>query len=70
MDPLDGTDDTCGLDTMKPFLGKQASDIPADMLPEHARIVAPDSQVTMDYVPTRLNVLTDGNGRVIGLKCG
>ena len=70
LDPLDRTDDTCGLDSAKPFLGKPAGDIPAADLPDNARIIGPDTQVTMDYVPTRLNVLTDASGKVIGLKCG
>lgn len=70
MDALDRVEDTCGLDALKPYLGKQASDIPADVLPERSRIVGPDTQVTMDYVPTRVNVLTDEAGMVIGLKCG
>ena len=70
MDPLDRVEDTCGLDALKPYLGQQASDIPMEVLPERSRIVGPDTQVTMDYVPTRLNVLNDETGMVIGLKCG
>jgi len=70
MDILDRVEDTCGLDALKPYLGQQAGDIPADVLPERSRIVGPDTQVTMDYVPTRVNVLTDEAGMVIGLKCG
>lgn len=69
-DVLDRVQDTCGLDAMKPFLGKQATTIPAAELPEDARILAPDSMATMDYLAGRLNILTNEDGMVIGLKCG
>ena len=70
MDPVDRVEDTCGLGALQQYVGVNASEIPEDQLPEEARIVGPDTQVTMDYVPTRINVLTDGDGVVIGLKCG
>ena len=70
MDPLDRVDDTCGIAAVKPYLGKAAADIPATALPERFRILKPGDQVTMDYVPARLNVLTNADGIVIGLKCG
>lgn len=69
-DVLDRVQDTCGLDAMKPYLGQQATAIPAAELPEDSRILAPDSIATMDYVVERLNILTDEGGMVIGLKCG
>lgn len=69
-DLLGRVDDTCGLDAMKPYLGKQAVDIPANDLPEDARILSPNSSATMDYLAGRLNILTDEDGRVIGLNCG
>lgn len=70
MDVLDRVADTCGLAAFEPYLGQPAASIPAGELPERARIVGPDTQVTMDYVQVRLNVLTDEAGTVIGLKCG
>lgn len=41
--------------------------LPADL--EH-RIIGPDTMVTMDYVPERLNIHTDKNGRVLRISCG
>ena len=70
MDGLDRVEDTCGLNAFKPFLGKTAADIPPELLPDTARIVGPDTNVTMDYVPTRVNILTNEDGTIIGMKCG
>lgn len=69
-DALDRVQDTCGMRVVRGFLGKLAEEIPADRLPEQVRILAPTDQATMDYVPQRLNVLTDEDGMVIGFKCG
>lgn len=70
LDALDRVEDTCGLDALKPHLGKNIRDIPPESLPDNARILKPDTEVTLDYVPARLNILTNEDGRVIGLKCG
>lgn len=69
-DGLDRVQDTCGMSAVRGFLGRAASEIPAERLPEQVRILAPTDQATMDYVPRRLNVLTDEDGTVIGFKCG
>ena len=69
-DALDRVQDSCGLAVVRGFLGRMAPDIPEDRLPEQFRILAPTDQATMDYVPRRLNVLTDEEGTVIGFKCG
>lgn len=70
MDVLDRVEDTCGMAAFESYIGQPAASIPAADLPDRARIVGPDTQVTMDYVEGRLNVLTDEAGTVIGLKCG
>ncbi len=70
MDPLDRMGDSCGMASFRQYLGTPASDIPEDDLSARARIVGPDTQVTMDYAPRRLNILTDETGTVIGFKCG
>ncbi|MEO0784439.1 MAG: I78 family peptidase inhibitor [Pseudomonadota bacterium] len=62
--------DTCGMRVVRGFLGRPASEIPEARLPEIYRILAPTDQATMDYIQTRLNVLTDEDGMVIGFKCG
>lgn len=70
MNPIDTMDDTCGMAALETYVGQQASEIPEAEMPENTRVVGPDDQVTMDYVPTRLNVLTDAEGVVLSLKCG
>ena len=34
------------------------------------RVIAPDTIVTMDFRPDRLNVETDAQGRIIRFRCG
>lgn len=70
MDPLDRMNDTCGLSPLKRYLGSKAAELPANMVSETTRIVSPGTQVTMDYVPRRLNILTSEDDTIIGLKCG
>ena len=69
-DALDRVQDTCGMSAVRGFLGEAAGDIPAPRLPDVFRILAPTDQATMDYLPRRLNILTDEAGTVIGFKCG
>ena len=69
-DILDRTDDTCGKAAMRKYLGKQADTIPASELPQGTRILAPGNMATMDYIRGRLNILTDPDGMVIGMRCG
>jgi len=62
--------DTCGMRVVRGFLGELARDIPEDRLPPVHRILSPTDSATTDYMPARLNVLTDEDGLVIGFKCG
>ena len=34
------------------------------------RVVGPDTVVTMDYRPDRLNVMVDADSRITGFRCG
>ncbi|MBB5516792.1 hypothetical protein FHS89_002834 [Rubricella aquisinus] len=54
------------------YAGLIGSNIAAVTLPAtlNTRIIGPGMAVTMDYVPTRLNIETDGNGVIIRLYCG
>ena len=69
-DALDRMQDSCGMNAVRGLLGRVAEEIPEDRLPPVFRVLAPTDQATMDYVPRRLNVLTDEEGMVIGFKCG
>lgn len=39
-------------------------------LPENARVIDPNSAVTQDYRPDRLNILLDQSGVIAMLRCG
>lgn len=61
--------DPCGAQGYTSFLG---SNIAAITLPAglNDRIVGPDTAVTTDFDPSRLNIETTADGLVIGLSCG
>lgn len=61
--------DACGASNYQSLLGTNiaAITLPADL---NHRIIGPDDAVTLDHVPSRLNILTDENGVVIEVSCG
>lgn len=67
-EPIDETD-PCGAQDHTSLLGSNiaAVTLPADL---NDRVVGPDSVVTTDYVPSRLNIETNTDGMIIGLSCG
>jgi hypothetical protein len=50
--------------------GLNASDINPALLPERTRIIPPMTAVTMDHIPSRLNLETDANGFITRWYCG
>ena len=67
--PPPSPDDPCGADAYAGLVGANVAAItlPADL---NARIVGPDTIVTMDHRPERLNIQTDADGTIIALRCG
>ena len=61
--------DPCGADAHAGLVGTNVAAVtpPADL---DARIVGPDTVVTMDHRPERLNVETDADGTITALRCG
>jgi hypothetical protein len=59
----------CGAADYSALIG---SNIAAVTLPAtlDTRIMGPNTAVTMDYVPTRLNIVTDADGVITRLYCG
>ncbi len=61
--------DACGATELAFVVGMVASDV--DFGSRSAvRIIAPDTAVTMDHNPERLNVNTDKSGQITSLNCG
>jgi hypothetical protein len=60
--------DTCGAARYRDLIGSNVDDsrlsASADL-----RILPPDSVVTQDFRPDRLNVIVDAEGRITGLEC-
>ncbi len=63
------SDDSCNAARYLPLVGTPAAE--ADFsAAKTVRIVAPNTAVTMDHRPDRLNVLTDANGIIQKFTCG
>ena len=63
------TTPTC--ETYVEWTGQNIEDIDLSVLGDRSyRVVKPDSMVTMDYRPDRLNIKTDESGTIITQECG
>lgn len=50
---------------------KIASEVCKYQLPrENARVIGPDTYVTLDYIPNRLNIQKDKNDRIYKVSLG
>jgi len=58
--------DTCGAGAYQDRIGTNVSQM--DVQPG-ARVVGPDTMVTQDFSPDRLNVLVDAQGVITGFAC-
>lgn len=61
--------DTCGAAAHQALIGTPASAVDIATLPAGTRIVTPETMVTQDFVPTRLNITTSTDGNVASLNC-
>ncbi|SDC75449.1 I78 family peptidase inhibitor [Ruegeria marina] len=59
----------CGGEGLEGIIGQPVADVMA-RLPDGVRVIGPDTVVTQDYRPDRLNVTTDEAGTVTGFACG
>jgi hypothetical protein len=60
--------DTCGASQYQAMIGTNiaAATFPADA---GIRVIQPDTPVTQDFSPQRLNVIADANGVITSLEC-
>lgn len=72
--PVAGADpavtDTCGMAQHAALIGKPVTDAGVPAEGPQVRHIRPDSQVTMDFSPTRLNIDIDSAGVITALRCG
>lgn len=59
----------CNGEALVTFIGQPATQLDGQ-LPEDARVIGPDTAVTQDYRPDRINVDVDADGNVTGIRCG
>ena len=64
----------CNADSLGDLVGKRASDARADVMQTRSgsrtlRWIAPNTAVTMDFRPDRLNVYVDAKGRIERFTC-
>ncbi len=60
--------DTCGAAAYRAMIGTSiaAASFPAT---PNIRVIMPDSAVTQDFRPDRLNVIVDADGNIAALEC-
>lgn len=68
--PTDPAADTCNMAQYAALVGKPGTDPSMPPASANVRITKPGDQVTMDFVPARLNVDLDAMGNVVKLRCG
>lgn len=61
--------DTCGASAHQALIGTPASAIDLSAYPAGTRIITPETMVTQDFVPTRLNITVGTDGAVASLNC-
>lgn len=62
-------EDACGASRFQNLIGTMASEIDQSTLPAGTRVLTPESIVTQDFRPDRLNIMSGTDGRVASLSC-
>lgn len=60
----------CGAAALQHLVGQHESVLAAMTFPAPTRIIHPGQAVTMDYLPSRLNIEIGQDGRIIRVRCG
>ena len=68
--PFETVTDACKSLQYLSLVGSRADAVPAGTFPEGARVIRPDTMVTRDYRPERLNVHVNQKGRIERIDCG
>ncbi len=68
--PADPAADTCNMAQYASIVGKPATDAAVPPASSAVRHITPNTQVTMDFSPARLNIDINADGVITGLRCG
>jgi len=68
--PTDPAADTCNMAQYAALVGMPATDPGVPPASSSVRHITPNTQVTMDFSPTRLNIDINADGVITGLRCG
>lgn len=60
----------CGASGLQGLVGQPDSVLAAMTFKGPVRVIPPGTAVTMDYSAERLNIATDGTGRITRVSCG
>jgi hypothetical protein len=67
-EPVD--EDSCMASGSQNLVGQSANIIAAMTFPIGTRVIYPDTAVTSDYSPERLNIIVGRTGRIEEVSCG
>lgn len=62
--------ETCGADRFQTLVGLTHDDLLQIEILGPVRVIRPDDAVTMDFLPSRLNIVLDGEDTVVRVVCG
>jgi hypothetical protein len=68
--PDPGLEGNCGAAEIQGMVGQRVSALGGMSFPGPVRVIRPGDVVTMDFLPSRLNVELDRRERIIRLFCG
>jgi hypothetical protein len=60
----------CGADALQGLVGQPASVLQTMKFGQETRIIRPDTAVTMDFRPDRLNIEIDAAEQIVRVQCG
>lgn len=66
--PVAGAD-SCGASALQYAVGRENA-LAAMTFPDTTRFIGPDTAVTQDYNPERLNIVHDDRGTILRVYCG
>ncbi|WP_322890339.1 MULTISPECIES: I78 family peptidase inhibitor [unclassified Yoonia] len=62
--------DTCGASEYTYLVGQPDTALQRVLIMDEVRIIRPDTMVTMDFRPERINFKIDAQGRIADVTCG